>query len=160
MQNFKGLVFIVTILGLLSGFDLAAFAADRDSTPSGQRQTLIHNGIARSYVVRAPREPAQHNGRLPLVLVLHGGGGNAAVAENMTGFTEKAAKEGFIVVYPEGSSRFKDKLLTWNAGHCCGYAMHNRVNDVGFINALLDKLIQDYPVDPKRIYATGMSNGA
>ena len=45
-------------------------------------------------------------------MVRHGGG-NAAVAENMTGFTEKAATEGFIVVYPEGTSRFKDKLLTW-----------------------------------------------
>ena len=45
--------------------------------------------------------------RLPLVLVLHGGGGNAANAERMTGFTAVARSEGFIVVYPEG---------TWYAG--------------------------------------------
>jgi polyhydroxybutyrate depolymerase len=97
---------------------------------------------------------------LPLVLVLHGGGGNAANAEDMTGFTGKARKEGFIVVYPEGSSRFRGKLLTWNAGHCCAYAMQKRVDDVGFINALLDRMLKDYPVDARRIYATGMSNGA
>lgn len=159
MRNFRILVFIATVFGLLASLDFAAFAGDRDGIASGQRQTLIHNGITRSYVVRAPRESVQRNARMPLVVVLHGGGGNAAVAESVTGFTEKAVKEGFIVVYPEGTSRFRDKLLTWNAGHCCGYAMHNRVNDVGFIDALIDKLVEDYPVDPKRIYATGMSNG-
>lgn len=99
------------------------------------------------------------NERLPLVLVLHGGGGNAAYAERMTGFTDKARKEGFIVVYPEGTGRQEGQLLTWNAGHCCGYAMANRVNDVAFIDALIEKLIEDYVVDPRRIYATGMSNG-
>jgi polyhydroxybutyrate depolymerase len=92
-------------------------------------------------------------------LVLHGGGGNAAITETTTGFTQKGKKEGFIVVYPEGTSQKKDKLLTWNARHCCGYAMYKRVNDVAFINALLDKLIKDYPIDPKRIYVTGISNG-
>ncbi|MDP2239355.1 MAG: PHB depolymerase family esterase [Burkholderiales bacterium] len=125
----------------------------------GQRQFLTHDGMTRSYVVRAPNELLQGNRRVPLVLVLHGGGGNAGNAEAMTGFTEKARQEGFIVVYPEGSGRMKDKLLTWNAGHCCGYAMENRVNDAGFINALIDRLIADFPVDPRRIYATGMSNG-
>jgi polyhydroxybutyrate depolymerase len=73
--------------------------------------------------------------------------------------TEKATQEGFVVVYPEGTSRFEDKLLPWNAGHCCGYAIQHRVNDGAFISTLIDKLIKDYPVDPKRIYVTGISNG-
>lgn len=159
MYNVRRLVFLVTIIGLLSGFEVTAFAEGRDSTASEQQRALILNGIKRSYVVRVPPEATQRNELLPLVLVLHGGGGNAALAESMTGFSEKAGKEGFIVVYPNGTGRFKDKLLTWNADHCCGYAMENRIDDVGFINALIDKLIKDYPVDPKRIYAAGMSNG-
>lgn len=152
------MVIAMTFMGLLSG-NLSVFAAGRGSISSEPRQTLLQNRIERSYVVRIPRELAQDNSLVPLVLMLHGGGGNAEHAEKMTGFTEKAAKEGFIVVYPEGSSRYKGKLLTWNAGHCCGYAMENRVNDVEFISMLLDKLIKDYPVDTKRIYVTGMSNG-
>jgi polyhydroxybutyrate depolymerase len=110
-------------------------------------------------VIRAPGELAKGSGRVPLVLVLHGGSGNADNAERMTGFTDKAAREGFIVAYPEGTGRRKNRLLTWNAGHCCGYAMDKRVDDVGFISALIDKLIESYPIDAKRIYATGMSNG-
>lgn len=157
MRSLRLPVFILAALGLLSWFDFAANAANREKTTA--RQTLLHDGIERGYVVRAPRMPARREGLVPLVLVLHGGGGNARNAESMTGFTEKAAREGFLVVYPEGTSRFGDTLLTWNAGHCCGHAMNKRVNDVGFINALIDKLIKDYPVDPKRVYATGMSNG-
>ena len=66
---------------------------------------------------------------------------------------------GFIVVYPEGTGRFAHRLLAWNAGHCCGRPMLDHVDDVGFIRALLDRLVDDLPVDPQRIYATGMSNG-
>jgi len=155
----RSLTAIAIVTASLGGFDLAALAAGRDRAASGARQTLVHNGVERSYVVRLPPALVSSKVRVPLVLVLHGGGGNAANAESMTGFTDKAAKEGFIVVYPEGSSRFRDKLLTWNAGHCCGYAMDKRVDDVGFIRALVDKLVEVHPVDPKRVYATGMSNG-
>jgi polyhydroxybutyrate depolymerase len=76
----------------------------------------------------------------------------------MTFFTEKARKEGFIVVYPEGTNR-RGALLTWNAGHCCGHAMNNNVDDVGFVSALIDTLAANHPVDTSRVYATGMSNG-
>ena len=155
----KKLVFILTIIGLLFCFTFTAVAAIRDNRASENRQTLIHNGIERSYIIRVPGDLPKSNSQVPLVLVLHGGGGNADNAEKMTGFTDKAGKEGFIVVYPEGTGRRKNKLLTWNAGHCCGYAMDNRVDDVGFISALIDKLIKNYPIDPKRIYATGLSNG-
>jgi len=92
-------------------------------------------------------------------VVLHGGGGNALNAEAMTGFTDKANAEGFIVVYPDGTSR-RGQLFTWNAGHCCGYAMEQRVNDVAFIGALIDVLASRFPIDARRVYVTGMSNGA
>jgi polyhydroxybutyrate depolymerase len=159
MRLSRWMVFNVILLSLLLGMGRSVFAANPGSTPSGGRQTLMRDGLERSYVVRVPSGLAQHDGRVPLVMVLHGGGGNADNAESMTGFTAKAEKEAFIVVYPEGTGRFRKRHLTWNAGHCCGIAMKRRADDVGFIGALLDKLLVDYPIDPKRIYATGMSNG-
>jgi len=120
-------------------------------------RTLNHDGLERHYTVRMPDHAGAE--RLPLVLVLHGGGGNAENAEAMTGFTDKARREGFIVVYPEGTGRFAHRLLAWNAVHCCGPAMTGRVDDVGFIRALLDRLAADLPVDTRRVYATGLSNG-
>jgi polyhydroxybutyrate depolymerase len=159
MLNMKKLVFILTTICLLFCFAFTAVAAIRDNRSSENRQTLIHNGIERNYIIRVPGDLPKSDSQVSLVLVLHGGGGNADNAGKMTGFTDKAGKEGFIVVYPEGTGRRNNKLLTWNAGHCCGYAMDNRVDDVGFISVLIDKLIRNYPIDPKRVYATGMSNG-
>lgn len=148
---------IAAALGLLPA--VACFAAAPERGDADRRRALVHDGIERSYVVVAPAAATKPGARLPLVLVLHGGGGNAANAERMTGFTRKAHREGFVVAYPEGTGRFKDRLLTWNAGHCCGAAMASRADDVGFIGALLDRLAKDYPIDPRRVYATGMSNG-
>src|SRR5208282_2572641 len=112
----------------------------------------------RTYLLHLP--PVYDGKRLlPLVIVLHGGGGNAPGAVRMTGFSEKADKGGFVVVYPNGSGRLKTRLLTWNSGNCCGYALDNNVDDVGFIRALIDELVKTRSIDPKRVYATGMSNG-
>jgi polyhydroxybutyrate depolymerase len=138
----------------LLGPVLAAQAAESD------RQTLDVGGVSRSYVLRLPDGLTKNARAVPLVFVLHGGGGNAANAENMTGFTAKGNREGFIVVYPEGTGPIAGALLTWNARHCCAYAMKNDVDDVGFIRALLADLSARYPVDARRVYATGMSNGA
>lgn len=143
----------------LFGVVVSAAVATAPIGYAADRQTLKVGDDTRTYVVRIPAT-LKPSLRVPLVFVLHGGGGNAANAERMTGFTEKARKESFIVVYPEGSGRLRRGLFTWNAGHCCGYAMENRVDDVAFISALIDDLSRRHPVDDKRIYVTGMSNGA
>jgi polyhydroxybutyrate depolymerase len=73
---------------------------------------------------------------------------------------EVSDREGFLVVYPNGTGRFSNRLLTWNAGTCCGYALDNKIDDVGFVNALLVDLEKHAQIDRARIYATGLSNGA
>ena len=123
-------------------------------------QTLMHDGLERHYVLRLPAAWRPGQALLPLVVVLHGAGGNARITEMMTGFTAKGASEGFAVVYPQGSGRRDDGPLTWNAGHCCGWAYEHHVDDIGFIAALLDHLLATSPIDPQRLYITGMSNGA
>lgn len=97
-------------------------------------------------------------GKRPLVIALHGGGGNGAQLARSAGLIEKAAKEGFILALPEGTARIA-KLQTWNAGGCCAYAMNQKIDDVGFIRALIDDLVRTQAVDPKRIYVVGLSNG-
>lgn len=126
----------------------------------GGRLTLPYDGQERAYVVRLPPERDPAAGPVPLVVVLHGGGGSAENAERMTGFTATGARHGFIVVYPEGTGGIAGRLHTWNAGHCCGRALEEVVDDVGFLDAMLSDLAERYPIDPDRIYVTGMSNGA
>jgi polyhydroxybutyrate depolymerase len=129
--------------------------------PGEHERSLVHDGRTRFFLLIVP---PQYDGRakLPLLLALHGGGGNARNAEAMSQLTAKAKKDGFLLVYPEGTGRASSahKLLTWNVGDCCGYAQRHRVDDVGFIRALLRQLKSELAVDETRVFAAGMSNGA
>jgi len=121
-------------------------------------RTVSVEGVHRSYLVHVPQQydPATPT---PVVLAFHGGGANAENMAAFSGLNEKADHGGFIVVYPAGSGRLQN-LLTFNAGNCCGHAAVSNVDDVAFTRALLDDLAQAVNVDPRRVFATGMSNGA
>lgn len=127
---------------------------------SGIAHSLTYDGDKREYIVHVPEHVKNGKKKVPLVIVLHGGGGNGANAVKMTGFSQKADREDFIVAYPNGGGRMKNKLKTWNFWHCCGYAMRNNIDDAGFLSALIDALVKNYPADPERVLVTGMSNGA
>ena len=116
---------------------------------------LVSGGAERSYLVY---RPGSVRGPAPLVIVLHGGGGNAEHGMKMASLNALALREGFVAVYPNGSGR--RRFLTWNAGHCCQYAMQQEVDDVGFISDLIDELVASGVADPDRVHVTGMSNGA
>lgn len=121
-------------------------------------RSLTHNGVEREYLLEAPAKVAEP---LPLVIVLHGGGGGPASIARGSGFSDLARKEGFVVAYPAGTGHFErlSGLRTWNAHHCCGQAMTEQVDDVGFLSALIDELVARRIADPRRVYVTGMSNG-
>lgn len=146
---------------------LVALAALRNSRIQAEasivsrdvEQRLRHGDRERYYYVHVP-EGYDGTTPLPVVLNLHGGGGNADAARRQSGMNEVADRNGFIVVYPEGSGRLRHKLLTWNAGSCCAYAVDQQIDDVGFFRALLDDLNSKYKIDARRVYATGISNGA
>jgi polyhydroxybutyrate depolymerase len=116
-------------------------------------------GGQRRYIIHVPR--AVRSGHpLPLVLVLHGGMGNAESAVAMTRMNEAADQSGFIAVYPDGSGRPRVPLLTWNAGPCCGFASNKNVDDVGFIRALVSWLESTRRIEAGAVFAAGFSNGA
>ena len=94
-----------------------------------------------------------------LVLAFHGGGATSYVSlQYQSRLSQKADSAGFILVYPEGVKIAGSR--TFNAGGCCSPATTLNIDDVGFVNALLDILFKSLPVDTARVYATGFSNGA
>ncbi len=117
-----------------------------------------YDGHQRSYLLHLPAEYNDQD-TLPLVIALHGGGGNAWTIRHKSQLDPKADTENFIVVYPEGIKGGISNIRTWNAGWCCGYASNAQIDDVGFIDTLIQILSQNYPVDRSRIFVTGMSNG-
>ncbi len=133
------------------------FSADT-LTPGDHERTLSVDNTARQYLVHVP---AKYDGSSdwPVVLIFHGGASNAEQMVRFSGLSEKADEAGFLAVYPSGSGRLP-KILTWNGGNCCGYAMTQKIDDVAFVGAILDDLEKSGRIDKKRIFATGMSNGA
>ena len=138
-----------TPAALLLAAALLTFPGPARAQSGETRQTLVVDGVPRSYLLYVP-SGYQPDRPLPLVLVFHGGGSRARLMTTHTGFTTLAMRERFAVVYPEGLQG------RWNDGR--GYGTSH--DDVAFVRALLDSLSRRVTLDSSRLYATGISNGA
>jgi polyhydroxybutyrate depolymerase len=109
--------------------------------------TIVHNGLTRSFRIFLP-SGYNSSVKYPLVLNLHGNNSNASAQEYYSEMNQVADTAKFIVVYPDGISN------TWNSGFG-----HVSTDDVGFISALIDKIIADYSINTQKVYSCGMSMG-
>src|SRR5437867_1721750 len=142
-KHMKKIVVILTVCSvLLVYFYLHA----QIQTAKG---TIYVDNRERNYIVYVPVN-YEKSGRKSLLIGLHGGYGQAGGMSHLTGLNDLSDLEGFLLVYPDGINR------RWNDGT---ETIPNDVNDVAFISALIDRLIAEYRVDPKRVYVTGISNG-
>jgi polyhydroxybutyrate depolymerase len=173
---------VIVVLAVMVLASCTADTADRDGAestgttepavraavdPTGETRTdtvSTPDGRTRGYLTYVPAslvpgEPA------PLLVALHGGTGHAGQFQRSSGFDAVAEANGVIVVYPEGFGidpdvTFGPATRSWNGGTCCGPAARADVDDVAFIEQVIDEVERTYPVDPDRVYATGHSNGA
>ena len=129
---------------MLSALLLAALSLP---SPGDHLRSLVVGGIERHYVVHLPR-PARR-GPLALVVLLHGAGGTGRRVAASTGLSAEADRRGFVAVYPDGVGG------EWHDGR-----WPDAVDDVAFVRSMLDTLASELPVDPGRVYAAGISNGA
>ena len=123
--------------------------------PGDARRELTVDGRKRSYLVHVPPayDPAKPS---PVVLAFHGALMNAPMMAQFSGLSRKADEAGFVVVYPNGTG-VGETALFFNA--TAEPKPGGPPDDVAFTAALLDDLATVLAVDPKRVYATGMSNG-
>lgn len=120
-----------------------------------QFRTINVDGMKRSYYIHMPSAHRTHT-KLPLVLVLHGGGkGDGLTVAKYLGFTSLADNMGFVVAYPNGVGAY------WRDGreHTHRRSSNNSIDDIKFISKLIDHLTRKNIADPKRIYVAGISNG-
>jgi polyhydroxybutyrate depolymerase len=123
--------------------------------PGGTERTLVVEGQARSYLLYVP--PGLDSSQpVPVVLGVHGYSSTPQRFRDVSGFNPIAEANGFLAVYPQGEGGDR----SWNAGGCCGGAGYANLEDVDFVRQLLSDLKTIANLDPKRIYATGHSNGA
>lgn len=137
-----------------------AASADARTGPGSHELSLHHAGRERGFIVHVPKS-YRADWPAPLVLALHGGGGSMEVMarDRLYGLVAQSEASGWIVVFPNGFSRLGGKLATWNAGLCCGAARDRGSDDVGFLRTVVAEVQRRLSIDPRRVFATGMSNG-
>jgi polyhydroxybutyrate depolymerase len=113
--------------------------------------SITVDNLERTYIVHLPKGFDKKTS-LPLVIALHGGGGQGKGMLKLSGFNEISDKNNFVVVYPDGIKK------QWNDGRD-DFHLNRDINDVKFISCLIDSLIVFYNIDSNRIYVTGISNG-
>jgi polyhydroxybutyrate depolymerase len=150
------IVFLAGVLTVLVGGCLGGGHAlgtpDARGIPVGDStQTIEVGGVSRTFHLYRPQGLS---GPAPLVVMMHGGFGTGDQAERDYNWDAEADGGHFLVAYPDGQGR------AWNAGSCCGEPQRTNLDDVGFITAMVADIEQQLPIDPGRVYATGMSNGA
>jgi polyhydroxybutyrate depolymerase len=118
--------------------------------PGGDRTvTVIAAGTGRSALVHVPQDGALGVAR-PLVLALHGAYDNPADLAAAIGLSAVADEHGFVVAYPAAAG----ETHTWGIRTADGIAA-----DVAFISELIDRLGRELCLDPRRVYASGISAG-
>jgi polyhydroxybutyrate depolymerase len=150
---------VALALGACAGERRPPAQSARFAKSGDHEETLQFAGGTRRYILHLPPDYARHV-PLPVLIAFHGGGANGKIFQLYSGLDAQADSLGWAVIYPDGTGHFDRRLLTWNAGTCCGSAMSEHVDDVGFTLALLADLAKDLDLDRTRVYATGHSNGA
>jgi len=121
--------------------------------PGNATVTMQSGGRSRSYIQHVPSGLAA-GAPLAVVIDLHGAGGNGKQQQGLSGFNALADQEKFLAVFPDGVDGY------WNVDDtCCGTAGKQKVDDVGFLKAIITQLSAETCIDNQRIYVSGFSNG-
>jgi polyhydroxybutyrate depolymerase len=129
-----------------------AHAGRKLDGPALERGALQSGGRQRTYALVDPAAPASARPR-PLLIALHGRGGTGEGQARLTHLGVLAAREGFLLAYPDGIDK------SWADARGFTPASQQGVDDVAFLSALIDHLVGTRGADPRRVYAAGMSNG-
>jgi len=132
-------------------------------TEDGIFTCIDHDNLTRCWQTHVP-EDLDPEVAVPLIIDMHGYASDSTVHRALSSFNDIADEEGAIVVYPDGVLGYNmewdpDENQAWNAGLCCAHSARDDVDDVGFIEKVVNLSMEMHNVDADRIYASGWSNG-
>lgn len=141
--------------------DLEAYAKfeaqnrkDLPTTPGDHKLQLTIGGVTRDYTIHVPKG---YDGSkpVPIVYAFHYFTGNSDEMAATTRLSEKADKEGFVVVYPDAKGWLGNKFRQWNLNNNANY----RVDEVAFVDTMMNTIEAKMNIDKDRVYVAGYSNG-
>lgn len=155
LNQFSYMGYLMPLLRILNALLVLAFALFPANAKNSRELSVVVEGIQRRAIVVNDLGPSSTT---PVVIVLHGGQGSAEAQRERSGFDGLAVSEGFTVVYAEGTE-WAPGRHAWNTGFLMRRQV-GQVNDIAYLDAVIDLLIRDHGADPRKIFMTGSSNGA
>ncbi len=141
MSPFSNVFFILIVCG---------FLIFSQSLIAQEERTIMHQGTERSFIHYTPSD-YQPDSTYPLVLILHGFTQNANQIMEFSAFIDLAEDEKFIAVYPNGLNN------AWNTQS--GFPGGSTAPDIDFLADLIDFIVDEQSIDPRRVFACGFSAG-
>jgi polyhydroxybutyrate depolymerase len=128
--------------------------------------SMTVDSVQRSFIVSRPSGDPPPEG-YPVVFMFHGTSGDGEKFYNISGWKEKGETEKFLTVFPSSleycivDSGKHIQTTKWHCGELLAVACPGQIfkDDVGFVRRMVDTLKASFPVDRRRIYASGFSNG-
>ncbi len=129
----------------------------------GDFTCIEHDNLTRCWLTHIP-DNLDPNEPVPLIIDLHGYASTSSEQMGLSSFDDIADEEGAIVIYPDGAVGNNgewdlEQNQAWNSGWCCAHSARDDVDDVGFIEQLVNVSLEIHNIDENRIYASGWSNG-
>lgn len=121
------------------------------------KSSAIDSSQSRPYRMLLPDAPLSAAG-YPVIIYLHGYTSSSLAVERFMGLTSAAKSKGFISIFPEGTIDAFGATF-WNATPACCNFFESTVNDSDYLRTLIKEISIKYPIDKRRIYLAGHSNG-
>jgi len=148
-MNLKKIMLLISAIVVMLIFISKCYSYD------GIKEFIIVDGLKREYIVFQKEDRDGPHEKAPLLIVLHGGGGNGAKMQKMSGFDAIARHENLVTIYPDAvKNHWNDKR-----NDCNTYAHKNNIDDVEFLSKIIDEVKVKYNIDESRVYIAGVSNG-
>ncbi len=165
MRTRAALVVIGAFLLALTGCAVEALFGPSGGWGAGTTDHEIVVGpLPRTYVLHVPKHrPQNSTGTVrpfALVLVLHGSSASGAAIEHASQMDSLSELHEFVVAYPDGYHGGGGLFPSdWNAGTCCGAAARENIDDLSFLSAVIGQIEGKLPIDRRRVYVSGFSDG-
>ncbi len=124
---------------------------------------IEHGNLTRCWQTHIP-ENLDPEESVPLIIDMHGYASDSTNHRKLSSFDTIADEEGAIVIYPDGVLGLNmawdlEENQAWNAGWCCAHSARDDIDDLGFIEKIVNISLEKHNVDSNRVYASGWSNG-
>ena len=149
--------------GSHDGDDLPDTSGQIPYIEDGIFKCIDHEGLSRCWQTHIP-DDLDPTESVPLIIDMHGYASDSTAHRKLSSFDTIADEEGAIVIYPDGVLGLNmvwdlEENQAWNAGWCCAHSAREGIDDVGFIEKIVNISVGIHNIDSSRIYASGWSNG-